>query len=427
MKINTNYACSNPLYKKHNVKILSIAASVSIVLGLPAKALSNPVLQSDSYVSTKPPENTVVLPVKHGSEPKIVINNSNTGYISFSLKDALPKDITSSVIDKVVLTVFVSSVTKGGLLTIAKVTEPWHERTIPKRGIAPSVDLTNLKTFRIKPAYAGHWIQIDVSGIVKSWVDSEPFTQNTAYGFALISDGSLDAVIDSKENVTTSHQALLDFVLNSKGETGAIGPQGATGNTGAIGPQGATGNTGAIGPQGVTGNTGAIGPQGVTGNTGAIGSQGATGSTGAIGPQGATGDTGAIGPQGATGDTGSIGPQGATGSTGAIGPQGATGSTGAIGPQGPVNLTYVKQSFTADANTILAQEVICPTGRFLTGGGCGYAPLNSGGLDMKVIYNGPDPITNTTTYRCVVQNSGSLARSIDIIAICSSASSVTVP
>lgn len=57
---------------------------------------------------------------------------------------------------------------------------------------------------------------------------------------------------------------LLSYV-NSKGATGATGPQGPKGATGATGPQGPKGDTGATGPQGPKGDKGATGAAGANG------------------------------------------------------------------------------------------------------------------------------------------------------------------
>ena len=255
-----------------NIKPLILAASVAAVLGMPVVAWSDPIVTHDSYVSTVPPDNVVVSPGKHGAEGKIAVNKSNTGYIAFSLGQSLPGDLASNDIDKATLTLFVSSVADEGRLTVAKVTDSWNEKTIPYQGVAPAVDLSTAKKFRLKPGHAGRWVQVDVSHIVKSWIDSAQLSNN--YGFALIAEDTLDAIIDSKENNATSHQALLDVVLNSKGATGATGPIGLTGATGAPGPIGLTGATGAPGPMGLTGAAGAVGPMGLTGATGVTGATG---------------------------------------------------------------------------------------------------------------------------------------------------------
>ena len=305
---------------------------------MPVVAWSNPLLLDDSYVATQNTE-------KHGSEPKIVINQSNTGYLAFYWNKSLPDNLTSADIDKATLTLFVSSVAKKGELIIARVTDSWSENTIPSDGIAPAVDLTDAVRIQIKPGNAGHWVPIDVSHIVRGWIDSAQLPGNTTNrGFALLTEDSLDAVIDSKENTETSHQALLDVVLNSKGATGATGAQGPTGMTGDRGLRGATG---AQGPQGIPG---AQGLHGVTGDQGLQGVTGAQGPQGITGAQGLQGITGAQGPQGIAGATGAVGPAGSPGPAGIPGAAGLTTSVNGVSQVGGA-ITLTRANFS-DLNAV---------------------------------------------------------------------------
>ena len=107
--------------------------------------------------------------------------------------------------------------------------------------------------------------------------------------------------------------------MQSKGDTGATGPQGPRGEVGPVGPQGPkgdTGETGATGPKGDTGATGATGPKGDTGATGPKGDKGDTGPRGEIGPQGEAGPKGEKGDKGDKGDAGDTGLQGPQGEQG---------------------------------------------------------------------------------------------------------------
>ena len=193
------------------------------------------------------------------------------------------------------------------------------------------------------------------------------------YAYLLISSNVEDP--DNAKLFVKANNTDINFLTDLsgaqgiKGETGAIGPTGATGEqgprglTGSVGPTGATGPEGPQGPTGATGVEGAVGPtgppglQGSTGATGATGPTGPQGPPGAVGPtaprgetgiqgiqgvkgpQGPTGETGAIGPQGAVGPTGPQGPKGDTGATGSIGATGATGPTGPQGPKGDTGAT----------------------------------------------------------------------------------------
>ncbi|MBK8816393.1 MAG: collagen-like protein [Methylococcaceae bacterium] len=234
------------------------------------------------------------------------------------------------------------TITTGGNLTLRRVTQDWAEKTIPAGGVAPALDLRISQSIPISTDFAGRWVQFDVSDIFKTWL---PLPSPSNFGFALtVENGSLlDATIDSKENTSTSHPAVLEVVLRSDGATGA------TGATGANGPTGPTGADGGIGPTGPTGADGAIGP---------------------IGPTGADGANGAIGPTGATGDVGPTGP------------------TGATGPTGISTITVKTQ-----ASNALSVDVSCPTGKAISGscydtetssttgsGAFSSAPLCGGGL-----------------------------------------------
>ena len=85
-------------------------------------------------------------------------------------------------------------------------------------------------------------------------------------------------VIDSNGN----------WVGNSTGLVGPVGPAGPQGAIGPVGPTGPQGGTGPTGPQGV------IGPTGPQGNTGAQGGTGPTGPQGVIGPTGPQGPSGVL-------------------------------------------------------------------------------------------------------------------------------------
>jgi len=326
---------------RHGVKLIALAVTMAAMLGAPA-AWSSPTLYADSTVSAP-----VVAGIKHGADTTLRINRNNTGFLKFTLASSLPTDVSAADINKATLKLFIYDIKNEGELSIRRVTQGWTELGIPANDISPEVDVVApAKIFKVTKAQTGHWIELDVTRIVKGWITLPTSNQ----GFALsVEDGSLlDGVIDSKESRTTSHQALLDVVLNNKGATGATGPIGLTGatgpagSTGPIGLTGATGPAGSTGPIGLTGATGpagSTGPIGLTGATGAAGSTGPIGLTGATGPAGSTGPIGLTGATGPAGSTGPIGLSGATGPAGSTGPIGLTGATGPAGSTGPIGLT----------------------------------------------------------------------------------------
>jgi hypothetical protein len=109
-----------------------------------------------------------------------------------------------------------------------------------------------------------------------------------------------------------------------------------------------------------------MGEKGEPGEAGATGATGATGEKGEPGG-GATGATGATGEKGEPGAAGATGP---TGPTGATGETGATGATGATGSIEPVEIAGTEKKISAHARGLtVEQEVTCPSGHVISGGG----------------------------------------------------------
>ena len=217
----------------------------------------------------------------------------------------LPAGTTAASVSGASLRLFVNKIGVAGPINVNAATALWSESTV--NGLSgPGVG--TLVAGPIGVSVSDVYISIPVTSQVQAWLNGAP-----NYGLIVTAATSATSVfIDSKENTSTSHPAVLEIDL--VGQPGAAGAQGPSGAPGAIG---ATGPTGATGPQGATGAAGAIGPAGPTG---------AFGPTGAVGPSG---------PQGSQGPTGATGPFGANGPTGAIGPAGPTGVAGATGATGP--------------------------------------------------------------------------------------------
>ncbi len=261
----------------HSIQLLALVGTMASLLGAPVIAWSSPTLLSDSYVTS--PFVPGVTP-RHGNDPILQISASNIGFLKFSLTQALPTGVTDADIDKATLKIFITDVNTAGNLTIRRVIQGWRELTLPKGGISPALDLVMpAKIFKIAKVYAGHWVELDVTNIVKGWIALP--TTNKGLALTVESGAILDTDIDSKENTATSHEPTLEIVWKSAGSQGATGPQGLQGATGAIGPQGLQGTAGVNGSQGLQGAIGATGPQGL---------QGATGPTGSLPPGNAPGD-----------------------------------------------------------------------------------------------------------------------------------------
>jgi hypothetical protein len=263
------------------------------------------------------------------------------GYQGLFLFDltTLPPGTTAASVSGASLRLFVSKVGAAGSINVSAATAPWSESTV--NGFSgPGVG--SLVAGPIGVSVASSYLSIPVTSQVQAWLNGAP---NDGF-IVTAATSSTSIVIDSKENTTTSHPAVLEIdLLGQPGATGAQGPAGPLGPTGATGPAGASGPQGATGAQGAPGlggPTGAVGPTGAAGATGAAGIAGAAGATGPTGPVGPTGASGAAGPTGVAGAAGPTGPVGATGATGAAGLTGPAGTAGATGAAGRIdnNFTY---------------------------------------------------------------------------------------
>lgn len=259
----------------------------------------------------------------------------------------LPAGTTAASVSGASLRLFVSKVGAAGSINVSAATAAWSESTV--NGFSgPGVG--SLVAGPIGVSVAGTYISIPVTSQVQAWLSGAPND-----GFIVTAASSSTSItIDSKENASTSHPAVLEIDLSGQpGAMGAQGPSGPAGPTGATGPAGASGPQGATGAQGVPGlggPTGAVGPTGAAGATGTAGIAGVVGPTGPTGAVGPSGALGAAGPTGAAGAAGPTGPAGATGATGAAGLTGAAGPVGPTGPAGRINNNFSYALLASAAN-----------------------------------------------------------------------------
>ncbi|MBL8179832.1 MAG: collagen-like protein [Bryobacterales bacterium] len=126
------------------------------------------------------------------------------------------------------------------------------------------------------------------------------------------------------------------------------------------------------------------------------------------------GPPGPTGPQGIAGPTGPVGPAGPRGTQGPIGP---------VGPTGPASLqgltTRVVSTSDIAGNTQALRFVSCPgTFPIAIGGGCGHRDFNSAADDIVVNFTGPES-TNNFQWRCILKNTNSSPRAVQVWAVCS--------
>lgn len=176
--------------------------------------------------------------------------------LQFSL-DSLPAGTTGAQVQTATLRLFVNKVSTAGALDLARNTASWQEPGVT-HGTAPASSAALVSNTTITTDDVNNFITIDVTNIVKDWVDGiQP-----NFGISLTPAGSsaLSLQFDSKENNKTAHEPSLSIITYPVSTTGAQGPpgaQGPKGDTGAQGPKGDTGAQGAQGIQGVKGDAGA--------------------------------------------------------------------------------------------------------------------------------------------------------------------------
>jgi hypothetical protein len=159
-----------------------------------------------------------------GDTPRLKITDTDYAFLKFNLTDVLPADITSARIEKATLAVWVSALKPSTSdITVFRVLEPWSEDRgsassgpVPTNSAHPTLEETNS---RGQATRRHQFVVIDVTEIVKQWIDGQP-----NYGIALV--GTLfvpggpnrtpfDGFIDSKENTATSHLPRLQVILSS--------------------------------------------------------------------------------------------------------------------------------------------------------------------------------------------------------------------
>ena len=229
-------------------KIIRLAAA-GLALLLPALVWADTArLAGDTFIN--PGDGT-----NYGNLPNVNVGGatSSSGLLVFDLSTLS----ATSGVAWARLRVYVDKVSTGGTLDLGTANASWGEAAVNgNSGIAVGSALSTAAI--AAPGY----VTFDVTAQVASWLSGSPNN-----GFTLTADSGtpgLTIFIDSKENVATSHPAVLEVVFT--GPAGPTGPQGAPGATGATGAPGAVGATGPVGPTGPTGATGATGAAGLAGS-----------------------------------------------------------------------------------------------------------------------------------------------------------------
>ena len=161
---------------------------------------------------------------------------TTNSYLKFDLS-TLRSGVTGGQVSKATLTLYVNRVYAPGTLDVLAVMDPWDEKSIQVSNAHFSLSPDDaVRGVAVGADAEGHFISVDVTAIVRSWLDGRA----PNYGLAL-TDGSLgtDLRFDSKENASTSHEPRPELTL-----VGLPGPQGPLGPQGPAGPKGDKGDSG---------------------------------------------------------------------------------------------------------------------------------------------------------------------------------------
>lgn len=260
----------------------------------PAASAIDALLLEDTYVDNGTSGKPLPNATNYGTSPDLRVfkgaGRVGRVFLKFSLETLPPGTLASDVAQARLVLWVNNNASLLGPITISPVTSAWDELAL-KDNTTAGLTFGTPQLTELPVSYSSNFISIDVSEIVKAWLNGT-LTNEGLEIQAAASATYLNLAFDSKESTLTSHEPRLEIALSRVGPPGPAGPDGATGQQG---PQGERGPAGATGPEG------AVGSQGPVGQQGPAGAAGLTGAQGPAGPQGEVGPAGPQGPQGAAG------------------------------------------------------------------------------------------------------------------------------
>jgi hypothetical protein len=159
-------------------------------------------LVADAYTSSSQPKRNF------GTSGQLLIGSHEKTFLRFDLS-ALGSGLTGGNIAKATLKLYVRKVSGAGTVTVSPVTSVWNERTID---FASNPTIGTAETnFAVSADNLNSFVSIDLTDLARRWIDT-PSTNN---GIVLTASTGLQATLDSKENVATAHEAVLEIQLSS--------------------------------------------------------------------------------------------------------------------------------------------------------------------------------------------------------------------
>jgi hypothetical protein len=214
--------------------IVAVGAVLASAMGWAQQA----VLIGDTQLNVASPS------TNYGGSTALTVSNNSSALLDFDVAGALPSGTTAAQVVLAKLIVFPNQVTTSGTIDVYQVTSAWSESTVTY-ATHPAIAAAAVTTAQVTKA--DKFVEFPITSLVQKWVTSP----SANFGVELQGVLTANVSLDSKENSTTSHPAVLQIVLaGPQGVQGLAGPKGATG---ATGPQGPAGPKGATGPQGPAG------------------------------------------------------------------------------------------------------------------------------------------------------------------------------
>src|SRR5882724_1095425 len=210
----------------------SLVAAALVLLG--GALFTDGILAARAPVFADAHTSVLASAIQLGASPELDVSLSplQTAFLQFDMS-TLPGGISSADIGLARVRLYVRSVAAAGALEVRPVTDSWTESGITFEN-APTLGPAS-STFTVSPGARGTFVDVDVTSLVKSWIDG--LAPN--HGIAIVSSLGASVAFDSKDDATTSHAPELHVDLVAK-----AGPQGTTGAFGAPGADGETGPQG---------------------------------------------------------------------------------------------------------------------------------------------------------------------------------------
>ncbi len=184
--------------------LLLVLVSAVVILLVPNLSLAqNATLTDDTHTNANKPNKNF------GAAVSVVVREPDErGLLKFKLTPNLPPGTTGSHVGKATLKLFVAAVGAPGQINVQRVMSAWTEQSVTDATF-PALGLLE-GTVSINAGGDGKWVTLDVTQLVKDWLDG--VLPNN--GVSLVAAAGTDAIFDSKENTGTSHEPRLEIVLN---------------------------------------------------------------------------------------------------------------------------------------------------------------------------------------------------------------------